>query len=228
MLNKIRTLLFTAKLFKKLQTKALMTGVHLYNRTPQQSLNQKSPYKIKYYSKFNLKSLKVWGSITYSKDYTAKKLDLRARPSILVGFRENQYKLIDLNTQRVFYSKDVIVLDQTFLYNQKESRLKEYNVKNFIDLNSDKDIFTELNQPKRKRSILFRGSNIVKHIDTIENNKVPIDIEHNLKRQKINESSSSPILTLTTSNSFSNTEEELATSHSEDEELNSNNLSSQN
>ena len=35
MLNKIRTLLFTTKLFKKLQAEALMTEVHLYNRIPQ-------------------------------------------------------------------------------------------------------------------------------------------------------------------------------------------------
>ena len=53
---------------------------------------------MKHYSKPNLKDLKVWGSITYSKDYTAKKLNPRARPSNLVGFRENQYKLMDLNT----------------------------------------------------------------------------------------------------------------------------------
>ena len=44
---------------------------------------------MKYHSKPNLKGLKVWGLIAYSKDYTAKKLDPRARPSILVGFREN-------------------------------------------------------------------------------------------------------------------------------------------
>ena len=44
---------------------------------------------MKHYSKPNLKDLKVWGSITYSKDYTAKKLDLRARLSILVDFKEN-------------------------------------------------------------------------------------------------------------------------------------------
>ena len=88
-----------------------MTEVHLYNRTLQQGLNQKSPYEMKHHSKPNLKSLKVWGSIAYSKDYTAKKLDSRAKPSILVGFKENQYKLMNLNTQRVFYSKDVIVLN---------------------------------------------------------------------------------------------------------------------
>ena len=44
---------------------------------------------MKYHFKPNLKSLKVWGSIAYSKDYTVKKLDLRAKPSILVGFEEN-------------------------------------------------------------------------------------------------------------------------------------------
>ena len=88
-----------------------MTRVHLYNRTLQQSLNQKSPYEMKHHFKPNLKSLKVQGSIAYSKDYTAKKLDPRARPSILVNFEENQYKLMNLNTQRVFYSRDVIVLD---------------------------------------------------------------------------------------------------------------------
>ena len=66
---------------------------------------------MKHHSKFNLKSLKVWGLIAYSKDYTAKKLNSKVRPSILVSFRENQYKLMDLNTQRVFYSRDVIVLD---------------------------------------------------------------------------------------------------------------------
>ena len=44
---------------------------------------------MKYYSKPNLKSLKVWGLIAYSKDYIVKKLDPRARPSILVSFKEN-------------------------------------------------------------------------------------------------------------------------------------------
>ena len=115
LLNKVRAMLFTAKLDKRFWAEALIAAVYLYNRTPHTSLNYKTPYEIKYKTKPKINNIKIWGSLAYSLNYKAKKLDPRAKPSILIGYGSNQYKLLELSTGRAFWSRDTEILEGVFL-----------------------------------------------------------------------------------------------------------------
>ena len=80
----------------------MIAAVYLYNRTPHTSLNYKTPYETKYKTRPKINNIKIWGSLAYSLNYKAKKLDPRAKPSILIGYGSNQYKLLELSTGRAF------------------------------------------------------------------------------------------------------------------------------
>ena len=116
LLNKIRAMLFLAKLDKRFWAEALLAAVYLYNRTPHTSVNYKSPYELKFGHKPNLKHIKIWGSLAYSLINKPKKLDPRAKPTILIGYEaSNLYKLLDVTNGKTFLSRDVQILEGVFL-----------------------------------------------------------------------------------------------------------------
>ena len=59
LLNKIRTMLFTANLQNKFWAMTLEAAVYIYNRTPHSSLNFKTPYEIKYSKLPKLNHIKI-------------------------------------------------------------------------------------------------------------------------------------------------------------------------
>ena len=121
LLNKIRAMLFTAKLNKKFWAEALLAAVYIYNRTPHSAINYKTPYELKFNKKSTLQNIRVWGSITYVKSYNVKKLDPRSKPGILIGYGSNQYKVFDLLTKRVIIARDVDIFENKFLHHVKSS-----------------------------------------------------------------------------------------------------------
>ena len=88
--------------------------MYLYNRTPHTSINFKTPYELKYGCIPNLKNIKIWGFIAYTLINKPKRLDFRAKPTILVGYGSNLYKLLDITNGRIFWSRDVQVLKEVF------------------------------------------------------------------------------------------------------------------
>ena len=112
-------MLFTAKLSKQFWAEALIAAVYLYNRTPHSALNYKTPYEVRYNKKPKIAYIKIWGSIAYNKIDNAKKLDPRAKPNISIGYGNNQNKLMDLNTKRAYWSRDVVILEGVLLFYNK-------------------------------------------------------------------------------------------------------------
>ncbi len=141
LLNKIRALLFIAKLSIKFWAEALNAVVYLYNRTPHASLNYKYPYEMKYGKKPNLENIKIWGSIAYNRINNAKKLNKRAKSYILIDYNSNQYKLLDLITRRVVWSRDVIILEGIFPYKWKNT--EDYDINNYVNLNNNYEIIID-------------------------------------------------------------------------------------
>ena len=80
-LEKVRCLLFTAKLPKYLWGEAVSAAVYLYNRTPHSQIGFKTPYFALHNTKPDITNIKVFGSIAYYKDKATglKKLDPRAK-----------------------------------------------------------------------------------------------------------------------------------------------------
>lgn len=121
LLNKVRAMLLEANLPKWLWGEALKTAVYLYNITPHSSLEYKSPYEYKYNKKPDYSIIRIFGSIAYYRHYKLKKLDSRARKAILVGFGQNQYKLLDLESKKLVWARDVTILEGHYLTSSKEA-----------------------------------------------------------------------------------------------------------
>ena len=150
-LEKVRCLLFTAKLPKYLWGEAVSTAVYLYNRTPHSQLQFKTPYQALYDTKPDITNIKVFRSIAYYKNKATglKKLDPRAKKAILLGFGNNLYRLYDIDSKRLTWARDVKILENQF-YNfntSKETNL-EVDEESLINLNqiTDKQIIKQ-NQP---------------------------------------------------------------------------------
>ena len=83
-------------------------------------------------------NIKVFGLIVYYKDKAIglKKLDLRAKKAILVGFGNNLYRLYDINSKRIIWARDVKILENQFynLNSNKEADL-QVNKKSVFNLN---------------------------------------------------------------------------------------------
>jgi hypothetical protein len=114
--NKIRALLYTAKLPLKFWDEALLNAVYLYNRTPHSSYSFKTPFELRFRKKPDLTTLKTFGSLAYKKEpkESLGKLDPRANPYCLVGFIKGQYKLLDPKKSKAIFARDVYIIENKF------------------------------------------------------------------------------------------------------------------
>ena len=169
LLNKIRAMLFLAKLDKRFWAKALLAAVYLYNRTPHTSVNYKSSYELKFGHKPNLKHIKIWGSIAYSLVNKSKKLDSRAKPTILIeyGSASNLYKLLNVTSGKTFLSRDVQILKGVFLNEiQKTSNnflLDEINASRLVD-KREKHRVLPLSGAQKNSKRIFSNATVSKNI----------------------------------------------------------------
>ena len=156
--NKIRALLFEAKLPRKYWAEALLSAVYLYNRTPHSSIDFCTLYEAKYGTKPNLANIKIWGSLTYKKEPKEfiNKLDSRAKPYYLVGYTSNNlYRLLDPKSTKVTLARDVKVIEGSYYHtkaNQQEDLILEEN-----SLPEENSILEE-NSLQAKNSLLSKNS----------------------------------------------------------------------
>ena len=118
---------------KKLWGEAILTAAYLYNRTPNSSINYKTPYYYKYKELPNLNNIKIFGSLTYYKEPTnlIKKLDSRASSYYLVGFKgSNLYKLYNLVTNKVIYARDCKIIEG-YYYKENNPIIINYLIVNY-------------------------------------------------------------------------------------------------
>ena len=88
-----------------------MTAVHLLNRSSTKSLLGKTLYEAWHRRAPSVSHLKVFGCVAYVKDLgQLRKLDDRGKPDIFIGYAEGAkaYRILDLATQRVKVSRDVV------------------------------------------------------------------------------------------------------------------------
>ena len=132
--DKVRAMLIYSGLPKALWGEAAIAATYLYNRTPHSSLkNFMTPYEARYGKKPDISNIRIWGSITFKKEpkQLLKKLDPRANAYILVGYGENQYKLIKPGGRTTIWARDVDILEDAFIKDlpgqlaQKLARISE-------------------------------------------------------------------------------------------------------
>ena len=90
---------------------AVMTAVHLLNRSPTKALDDKMPYEAWHGRKPVVSHLRVFGSLAFAKELNhVGKLDDRSTPGVFIGYAEGvkAYCILDPATQRVRISWDVV------------------------------------------------------------------------------------------------------------------------
>lgn len=90
---------------------AVMTAVHLLNRSPTKALDGKTPYEAWHGRKPVVSHLRVFGCLVFTKELShVGKLDDRSSPGVFIGYAEGvkAYRILDPATQRVRISRDVV------------------------------------------------------------------------------------------------------------------------
>jgi len=90
---------------------AVMTVVHLLNRSPTKALDGMTPYEAWHGRKPVVSHLHVFGCLAFAKELThVGKLDDRSTPGVCIGYAEGAkaYRILDPATQHVRISRDVV------------------------------------------------------------------------------------------------------------------------
>lgn len=113
--EKTRALLYDAKMPSMFWAFAMYTVTYLINRLPTTSLNYSTPYKQWFGSKLTYKYLKVFGCLANALVLYKgqKKLELKSKQMIVVGFTDTGYLLMDFETNTVSYHTHVMFDEST-------------------------------------------------------------------------------------------------------------------
>lgn len=120
LLNVARALLFQSKVPLVYWSECILTAVFLINQTPSLLLNRLSPYEILYKKQPDFSFLRSFGCLcfvsTYLKD--RNKFSPRASPCVFLGYATGYkgYKVLDLDSQVISISRNVVFHEDTFPY----------------------------------------------------------------------------------------------------------------
>ena len=118
LLNVARSLRFHAALPLNFWGDCLLTAAYLINRTPSPLLKNKSPYEVLFNELPDYSLLKTFGCLCYatSLPHPTDKFAQRAVKGVFLGypFAKKGYKVLNLNTRKVFLSRDVKFFETIF------------------------------------------------------------------------------------------------------------------
>lgn len=131
-----RSMLIEANLNDEFWAEAMNTAVYLLNRRPSSSINNKIPFELWYNKKLELKNLKVFGCICYvlTPKLQRNKLAPRSSERIFIGYDDDYkgYKVIDLETHRIYMSRDVVFNEEKFPVQEKHDEINSAFMSNEI------------------------------------------------------------------------------------------------
>lgn len=129
LLETTRALFHQSKLPEKFWGECVLCVAYLINRIPLVSIGNVTPYERVYKEPPILEHLRIFGCLCFvsTTKVNRSKLDHRASPSVFIGYPATQkgYKVLDLKSQQIQVSRDVIFHEQHFPYHMLSSQTSE-------------------------------------------------------------------------------------------------------
>ncbi|CAL1379865.1 unnamed protein product [Linum trigynum] len=127
-LDTARALRFHANLPKRFWGECVLTAGYLINRLPHRALGNQTPYERLFNHRPSYDHLRAFGCLAYSKD-THSHLDKfgeRGRACVFLGYPSSQkgYRLLELSSQKLIVSRDVIFDEAVFPFHTLTSDIQ--------------------------------------------------------------------------------------------------------
>ncbi|GBO22471.1 Retrovirus-related Pol polyprotein from transposon TNT 1-94 [Araneus ventricosus] len=139
--DKARAMLCDSKLPKSCWGYAIQVAAFLNIRIPCTSINDHTPYELKYSTKSDLTKIRIFGCDAYVKvaDTQRRKLYPKSKKMIFIGYSSMGYRVMDPVTRRITVSRNVR-FDETKIISDKLSAiLNVENQEDTSDLGEDKN-----------------------------------------------------------------------------------------
>ena len=148
-LNKVRAMLLQAKLSHRYWGEALMATVYIYNRTPHSALEGFiTPYEARHGKPPDILNIKIWGSKAYKRVPLEglNKLSPRAKLGTLIGYGNNQYRVVDLSTHKATWTRDAYIIEGEYQpYNNDDPELSQETEPTLTNLGKEPDLVKDDN-----------------------------------------------------------------------------------
>lgn len=122
-----RAFLFQAHLPQTFWGPAILMATHVINKLPSQILHWKSPYEVLHGHPPDYTFLKTFGCLCFAANTSPhkSKLDTRTFTCCFIGYSSSQkaYRVYDLNTHKLFVTRDVKFYENIFPFSKTDSSL---------------------------------------------------------------------------------------------------------